>query len=173
VGDRVERRTDEQERRRSNSMTEPYRPSLSLPVDFFLERLIHSLARASPSDYPTAAMDNSVDLSRATRTSVMLSAELFRDGRQGSSAHRVTNIPETGLCIAQPGDLAAGSVVVVTIGRVEQVPADVIWVRTGLAGLKFQTPIDIAEARARRPAGYKSVAPSAGWLTALNDPYAK
>ncbi len=125
------------------------------------------------NSYHTVAMDSSVALSRATRISVMLSAELFRDGRHGSSAHRVTNISETGLCIAQPGDLAVGSVVVVTIGRVEQVPADIIWVRTGLAGLKFQRPIDVVEARGRRPAGYKVVAPSAGWLAALNDPYAK
>ncbi len=103
----------------------------------------------------------------------MLSAELFRAGTPGSSTYRVTNISETGLCIARPGNLAVGSVVVVTIGRVEQVPADVIWVRTGLAGLRFHTPIDLAEARARRPAGYVSVAPSAGWLAALNDSYAK
>ncbi len=118
-------------------------------------------------------MDTTVTLSRATRTSVMLSADMFRAGRAGASLHRVTNISETGICIAQPGDLAIGSVVVVTIGRIEQVAADVVWVRSGLAGLRFQAPIDVAEARARRPAGYRSVAPSAGWLAALNDPYVK
>ncbi|MGA1798015.1 PilZ domain-containing protein [Sphingomonas sp. 4RDLI-65] len=118
-------------------------------------------------------MDSPVPLSRATRTSVMLSTELFRAGRAASSPHRVTNISETGICIAQPGDLIVGSVVVVTIGRIEQVVAEVVWVRSGLAGLRFQAPIDVAEARARRPAGYRSIAPSAGWLAALNDPYAK
>ena len=118
-------------------------------------------------------MDPLVPLSRATRTSVMLSAEIFRVDRPGGSQHRVTNISETGLCIAQPGDLTVGSVVVVAIGRIEQVAADVVWTRTGLAGLRFQKPIDVAEARTRRPAGASKVAPSAGWLAALNDPYAK
>ncbi len=118
-------------------------------------------------------MDSSVPLSRATRISVMLSADLFRVGKAGGSPHRVTNISETGICIAQPGDLEADSVVVVSIGRIEQVAADVVWVRSGLAGLRFHVPIDVAEARARRPAGYRSVAPSAGWLAALNDPYVK
>ena len=118
-------------------------------------------------------MDSSVSLARATRTSVMLSADVFRAGRARSGAHRVTNISQTGMCIAQPDDLAPGAVVVVTVGRVEQVAADVVWVRSGLAGLRFHAPIDVAVAKTRRPAGQVSAAPSAGWLAQLNDPYAQ
>ncbi len=62
---------------------------------------------------------------------------------------------------------------VVTIGQVEQEPADVVWVRAGLAGLKFHSPIDVARARLRRVAGQPAAAPAAGWLAELNDPYAR
>ncbi len=102
----------------------------------------------------------------------MLSATVFRLNRVGEP-HRVTNISETGLCIVQAGALDVGSVVVVTIGQVEQVPADIVWVRAGLAGLKFHTPIDVARARLRRAAGQAAAAPSAGWMAELNDPYAR
>jgi hypothetical protein len=48
-----------------------------------------------------------------------------------------------------------------------------VWVRAGLAGLKFHTPIDVQRARTRRVASQKAVPPSAGWLAELNDPYAR
>ena len=101
----------------------------------------------------------------------MLSADVFRVDRDGASQHRVTNISETGLCIAQAGDFAAGTVVVVAIGSVAQAAANVVWVRSGLAGLAFQKPIDVAEARRRRASGSILRAPAAGWLAELNSPY--
>ncbi|WP_121904243.1 PilZ domain-containing protein [Sphingomonas sp. PP-CE-3A-406] len=118
-------------------------------------------------------MQPSTFLGRATRTSVMLSADVFQAGRAGSTAHRVTNISEMGMCIVQPVKMAVGDVVVLVIGRVEHMAADVMWVRAGLAGLRFHEPIDLALARARRVAGHVIAPPSAGWLAALNDPYAK
>lgn len=102
----------------------------------------------------------------------MLSATVFRLNR-ASEPHRVTNISETGLCIVQAGAFDVGSVVVVTIGQVEQAPAEVVWVRSGLAGLKFRTPIDVQRARTRRVAGQAAAPPSAGWLAELNDPYSR
>ncbi|KQN31473.1 PilZ domain-containing protein [Sphingomonas sp. Leaf38] len=118
-------------------------------------------------------MDRAVPLSRATRTSVMLKADLFRLDRTDADSHRVTNISETGLCIVQPDGLAVGSVVVVAIGQVQSAAADVVWVRGGLAGLKFHKAIDVARARLRRGAGDTVTPPAAGWLAALNDPYAR
>lgn len=103
----------------------------------------------------------------------MLSADVFQAGHSGSTAHRVTDISETGMCIVQPSDLLKGSVVVVAIGRIEQVVADVVWVRAGLAGLRFHKPIDLVLAKTRRLAGHVIASPSAGWLSALNDPYTK
>ncbi|MGU3390180.1 PilZ domain-containing protein [Sphingomonas sp. M1A8_2b] len=123
------------------------------------------------ADLQSQPLQPSAFLARATRTSVMLSADVFRADRPGSTAHRITNISETGICIVQPAGLAPGNVVVLSIGRVEHLPADVVWVRAGLAGLRFHDPIDLALARTRRMAGHVSVPPSAGWLAALNDPY--
>ncbi|MEG3169303.1 MULTISPECIES: PilZ domain-containing protein [Sphingomonas] len=117
-----------------------------------------------PSDKPPS-------LARATRTSVMLSADMFRVDRDGASQHRVTNISETGLCIAQAGDLVTGTVVVVAIGSIAPTAANVVWVRSGLAGLAFQTPIDVSEARRRRASGSTLRPPAAGWLAELNNPY--
>lgn len=117
-----------------------------------------------PSDKPPS-------LARATRTSVMLNADVFRVDRDGASQHRVTNISESGLCIAQAGDFAAGTVVVVAVGSIAPTAANVVWVRSGLAGLAFQTTIDVAEARRRRSAGNTLRPPAAGWLAELNSPY--
>lgn len=77
------------------------------------------------------------------------------------------------MCIVQPSTLSADSVVVIAIGKIEHVAADVVWVRAGLAGLRFHEPIDLILARTRRSAGHVTVPPSAGWMAALNDPYAK
>jgi len=118
-------------------------------------------------------MDRAVPLSRATRTSVMLRADIFRLNRTGAESHRVTNISETGLCIVQADALEVGSAVVVAIGQIAPVAADVVWVRGGLAGLRFHKPIDVAQARLRRSAGDVVTPPAAGWLAELNDPYAK
>ncbi len=103
----------------------------------------------------------------------MLSADIFRADRAGGTSHRVTNISETGMCIVQSADLSVGSVVVIAVGRIEDVVADVVWVRAGLAGLRFHDPIDVALAKTRRLAGHVNAPPSAGWLAALNDPYHK
>ncbi len=116
-------------------------------------------------------MDRAVPLSRATRTSVMLKADVFRLNHSAAESHRVTNISETGICIVQPDGLVVGSVVIVAIGQVQSAPADVVWVRGGLAGLKFHTPIDVARARSRRGADEKVTPPAAGWLAELNNPY--
>lgn len=103
----------------------------------------------------------------------MLRADVFRLNRPNAESHRVTNISETGLCIVQAEALEVGSVVVVAIGQIEPIAADVVWVRGGLGGLRFHKPIDVARARLRRSAGDPLAPPAAGWLAELNDPYAK
>lgn len=116
-------------------------------------------------------MNAPVDIARPPRTSVMLRAQLFRVGDSASSDHRVVNVSETGLCIAQVADLAVDTIVVVTIGQVEHAPADVIWVEAGLAGLSFHTPIDLAAARMRRARSSAVSPPAAGWMAELSSPY--
>jgi hypothetical protein len=107
---------------------------------------------------------------RATRTSVMLSAHVFRAGQTASTRHRALNLSSSGLCIAQPDGLAPGDRLLVTLGQVDHAVAVVVWIRGGLAGLRFDAPIDVAAARLRR-ADCVVAAPVAGWLAALPDPY--
>ena len=115
------------------------------------------------------AMDKKPASSRIPRSSVMLTAHLFRAGQPGASQHRVVNMSEVGLCVGQAADLDPGSAVVVDIGQVEHVPADVVWVRNENAGLRFHDPIDLKAARLRRKGD--SAPPTSGWLADLNSAY--
>ena len=108
---------------------------------------------------------------RAPRTSVMLTTHVFPLDGGDPSAHRVVNLSATGVCIAQPAGLATGAMVAVSIGRVDHAPADIIWVRGGLAGLRFRRPIDLPKARMRRVGGAPTTPPGAGWLRDLGDAY--
>lgn len=106
---------------------------------------------------------------RAQRTSVMLRAQV-RDANDGApSAHRVVNISATGLCLTDGAALTTGTGVLVTVGAAAAVPAEVVWVHGGLAGLRLRAAIDMAAAR-RRPATAAN-APSAGWMTHIDSPY--
>lgn len=107
---------------------------------------------------------------RADRKSVILRAEIFRMGEAEPTLHRVLNLSATGLCIAAPAGLTPKAAVVVSIGQVEQVSADTVWVRNGTAGLRFHEPVDLAAARKPRSGGARP-APAAGWLAELNSPY--
>jgi hypothetical protein len=115
-------------------------------------------------------MDQESPAPRRARTSVMLGADLFRMGTAVPSRHRVANISATGLCIAQADAITPQETVVVSVGQVEQAVADVIWVEGGLAGLSFQSPIDLHAARLRRR-GTPPPTPAAGWMAELNDSY--
>lgn len=105
---------------------------------------------------------------RTPRRSVMLSAHVFRQGATAPSVHRITNISETGICLAQDGEMRPDTVVVVSVGQAEPAAAEVKWVRDRLAGLAFHDPIDLAKARLRRTDG-RLPAVASGWLTDLND----
>ncbi|WP_140872473.1 PilZ domain-containing protein [Sphingomonas oligophenolica] len=116
-------------------------------------------------------MNAPVDIARSPRTSVMLRASIFRNGDSDASDHRVVNVSETGLCVAQVLNLAVNTIVVVTIGLVEHAPADVVWVEAGLAGLSFHAPIDLAAARRRNARSGTPAAPASGWMAELSSPY--
>jgi hypothetical protein len=58
----------------------------------------------------------------------------------------VRNLSADGACIDRADLFCAGETLVVTIGSIEEVAAQVRWTRSGLAGLKFTQPIDIGKA---------------------------
>lgn len=116
-------------------------------------------------------MNAPANLPRSPRTSVMLRAFVFGTDGKAPSEHRVVNVSDSGLCIGQAERLRAGTIVVVNIGMVEHAPADIVWVDSGLAGLKFHEEIDVAAARTRNKDARSSHAPAAGWMAELRSPY--
>jgi hypothetical protein len=110
-------------------------------------------------------------LRSSPRTSVMLRALLHAAGARDPTEHRVVNMSATGLCVAQGRKLKPGTIVVVTLGMLEYIPADVLWAESGLAGLQFHEPIDVQAARTRPKGGARYSAPAAGWIAEIRSPY--
>lgn len=86
---------------------------------------------------------------RAPRESVLLSASILQFGKDATTKHRVRDLSVTGVRIDQAAALQAGATVLVSVGILEAIGATVVWVRDGLAGLKFAQMIDPDAARAR------------------------
>jgi hypothetical protein len=119
---------------------------------------------------------------RPPRHSVMLSATVQRFGAGPPTKHRVRDLSPGGVRIDQAAALDVGATVLVTVGALQSVGATVVWVRNGLAGLKFASIIDPDDARAKaaiapRVAGGNAQeagdAPTPGWGTLLKNPYRK
>ena len=86
---------------------------------------------------------------RSPRESVLLSAQIATFGGGAPSKHRIRDLSATGARIDQASMLGSGATVLVSVGLLEAVGATVIWVKDGVAGLKFAVPIDPDAARAR------------------------
>ena len=86
---------------------------------------------------------------RARRESVLLSAQIAGFGGGAPSKHRVRDLSTTGARVDQALTLSPGATVLIWVGLLEAVGATVVWVREGVAGLKFAHPIDLTAARSR------------------------
>ena len=90
---------------------------------------------------------------RKPRYSVTLTASARRVGQQNTTGHRIRNLSADGACV-QGGDVfAVGETLIVSVGDMMAIEAEVRWVADGLAGMKFARSINIADAlgRAARP----------------------
>jgi hypothetical protein len=81
---------------------------------------------------------------------------------------RVRNLSRFGACVDSMGDLVEGTTVRVSMGSLHDLRATVMWARPHLAGLHFDQPVDLEEAR--RPRTLTS-GPQAGWMADMNNPY--
>ena len=104
---------------------------------------------------------------RAKRSGVIIKALIDSDGRQ--SERRVRNLSVTGARIDPGADLTVGQQLGVSMGRLQGLVAQVVWVRDGQAGIHFEDEIDMDAARAPRGAGRAQ----AGWMTDINNAYRK
>ena len=90
----------------------------------------------------------------------------------GAAAGRyvVRNLSASGACIAVEGGLEKGAALTVSMGRLDNIAAEVAWARGGLAGIRFLKPINVATARQRKRASVGADV-QAGWVGARHDPY--
>ncbi|MDE0878691.1 MAG: PilZ domain-containing protein [Sphingomonas bacterium] len=115
----------------------------------------------APASFPRAA----------ARSSVMLRALVYATDGTGPTEHRVVNVSESGLCIGQAEKLKPDTIVIISLGMVDHVAADVVWIDSGLAGLAFHEPIDLQAAKTRPKGVATRVAPAAGWMANIRSPY--
>lgn len=104
---------------------------------------------------------------RQIRSSVILHARVETGERAVEC--RVRNLSTTGACIDNTAMLAVGDRVQVVMGTLRWLVAEVIWAKPTLAGLRFDREVNIADAR--KPRTHVAVAPSAGWVARIADPY--
>ena len=83
---------------------------------------------------------------RKPRYSVTLTASAVRAHHQDTTEHSVQNLSEDGACVQSGEVFQVREKLVVTIGNLMAVGAEVRWVANGLAGMKFTRPINIADA---------------------------
>jgi len=100
----------------------------------------------------------------------MLRALVYRLDDSAPSQHRVINLSAQGARLGGAGQFEVRSMVIVSMGQVEHVAADVVWVQGDFAGLNFHAPIDVARARLR-PRDVVMPPPTGGWLGELRDRY--
>jgi acyl-CoA hydrolase len=83
----------------------------------------------------------------------MLVATTERFGKQATTEHRVRNLSEDGACVHGGSIFRVGETLVVTVGNLMAIGAEVRWVMDDVAGMKFTRPIQIADAlgKAARP----------------------
>lgn len=86
---------------------------------------------------------------REPRASVILYARIDHAGR--SVEVRVRNLSATGACIENPGELNQGDQVAVTMGTLLELPAEVMWTSTTLAGFALRRGRDRSGGGAQAP----------------------
>lgn len=112
-------------------------------------------------------MQPSINRSSEKRESVMMRASVWMPGARTPTDHRIRNLSPSGACIGDPAWLKRGDHIRVTVGHVHDVDATVMWVMDGLAGIRFDRPIDLAAARRTRSVGVAQT----GWMGEINDFY--
>lgn len=104
---------------------------------------------------------------REKRSGVILRAAIDIGGV--TVERRVRNLSDRGACVDNDGDLVAGTTVIVTMGRLDRLVADVVWAKPNLAGLRFHRQVDLEAARKPRGSG----AARTGWVGEMAHAYRK
>lgn len=109
--------------------------------------------------------DDATDPGREKRSGVIIRAVI--DFGDWKVEKRVRNLSEHGACVDNGGELTEAQRVHVSMGRLDDLTATVMWTRDNLAGLRFDQPVDLTAARAPRGAGTVQ----AGWMKDMYHAY--
>ncbi len=116
----------------------------------------------------SGGMTEPTEQTREKRSGVILRATVVRHGDEPAE-RRVRNLSATGACIEHDGELEPGMALVMAMGAIPLLRAEVMWVRDQLAGVRFDRTVSLDAAR--RPRGPGKI--GAGWMDALRDGYRK
>ena len=118
---------------------------------------------------------------RAPRLNVMLMATVEHFRGSAPTRHRVRDLSTGGAKIDNADKMLAGETLQISIGAAQAITATIKWVRGNSAGLSFEEPINIDEARKNVASQPKPIArpklrvassePTVGWFKGLKDPY--
>ena len=106
---------------------------------------------------------------REPRSTVIIRAVVTHGDER--SERRVRNLSTTGACVDAQGDLPEGATVTIEIGNARAVFADVVWVKSTMAGLRFRSALDLAAARKPRAPSAPGALLKAGWAAELDHAY--
>lgn len=112
-------------------------------------------------------MSENDDFPREKRNSVIVRALVMAVGI-APAERRVRNLSRSGACLEHDGTLKAGMTVLMQMGALQDLAAEVMWVTDRLAGVRFAQDVDLDAAR--KPRGVATV-PRAGWIVDADDPY--
>lgn len=111
-------------------------------------------------------MADSITPQRDARSSVIIRAAI--DLPSGIVERRVRNLSRFGACVDNQGDLTTGDSIILAMGSISRLEAEVVWTKPQLAGLRFQQPVDLDDARKPRSGGS---AAKAGWMANMDNAY--
>jgi hypothetical protein len=78
----------------------------------------------------------------------------------------------TGACIEHTGELTPGMGLKLDMGTLRELDGTVMWVTERLAGLRFEQPVNLDEARKPRTAGVTEIGGvQVGWMSDIRHAY--
>lgn len=112
-------------------------------------------------------MDTPTESQREKRNSVIVRAAVSLPGCPPNE-RRIRNLSRSGACVEQDGSLRTGMTILLHMGTLHELAAEVVWVTDSLAGIRFAESIDLDEARKPRGVGLQA---KAGWMAEMSHAY--
>ncbi|WP_203310268.1 MULTISPECIES: PilZ domain-containing protein [Sphingomonas] len=117
-------------------------------------------------------MDDLTENPRQKRSSVIVRALVSLPDSDRQVERRVRNLSLTGACIEHQGEMQVGMTLRIDMGTLRELRGTVMWITDRLAGLRFEQPVNLDEARKPRAAAVTSVGGiQVGWMAEVRHAY--